>query len=260
MLSSVSWSEKRQAGQIFSPLLSLLSVLFLRGPLGITALAYGFVGGAVAEVVLLGALLRASQLPIKLSWDWGSTGLSGIGAQVLLLTLTSAILSGTIAVDQAMAATLTPGSVAALAYGEKVPRLLMNLGAASLGTAALPYLSEMVARHDLAAIRHTLRHFVRLALLVSVPTVLALVLGSGLVVRLLFERGAFSAADTAVVTSVQRFYLVQPPLTMTAILFAHLLLAWRRTGLLAMVSAITFGANIAGNLLFMCGVSPMWTT
>ena len=106
MLSSVSWSEKRQAGQIFSPLLSLLSVLFLRGPLGITALAYGFVGGAVAEVVLLGALLRASQLPIKLSWDWGSTGLSGIGAQVLLLTLTSAILSGTIAVDQAMAATV----------------------------------------------------------------------------------------------------------------------------------------------------------
>ena len=48
---------------IFSPLLSLLSVLFLRGPLGITALAYGFVGGAGAEVVLLGALLRASQLP-----------------------------------------------------------------------------------------------------------------------------------------------------------------------------------------------------
>ena len=174
---------------IFTPLLSLLSVLFLSGPLGISALAYGFVAGSMVEVVLLGLLLRVHGIPIAPRWHRGDVVRSGIGHQMLLLTLGSVIMGTTYAVDQAMAATLAPGSVAALGYGEKVPHLLMNLGSMSLGTAALPFLSEMVARHDFAAVRHTLKRFVRLVLLVSIPAVLALVLGSGVVVRLLFEGG-----------------------------------------------------------------------
>ena len=236
---------------VLTPLLCLLAVVSLGASLGITALAYGFVAGAVAEAVVMGAIMRRHGLAIGPYWDRAALATSGIGSQMPLLTLGSLIFSATIAVDQAMAAMLTPGSVAALGYGEKVPRLLMNLGASSLGTGVLPFLSEMVARRDFAAVRDTWRHFVRLVLLVGVPAVLLLLLGSDVVVRLLFERGEFSAVDTAVVSSVQAFYLLRPPLAMIGILFSHVLVSARRAGALAAISAVMFCANIGGNILFM---------
>lgn len=236
---------------IFTPLLSFLSVLLLSDSLGISALAYGVVGGSLIEVVLLGILLRAHGLPVGPRWRRGDVVLHGVGPQVLLLMFASALLNSTTAVDQAMAAMLAPGSVAALGYGEKLPRLLMNLGAMSLGTAAMPFLSEMVARRDFAAVRHTLKHFARLVLLVSVPVISVLALGSGVIVRLIFQRGAFSAADTAVVASVQAFYLLQTPLALTGVLFGRLLVSWRRAGLLLLFSVLALVANVCGNLLFM---------
>ena len=236
---------------IVVPLLSLMAVLFLSGHLGITALAYGFVGGAAVEVVLLGTLLRVHGLPIGPRWHPGDVVLSGVAPQVLWLMLGSSVLGATIVVDQAMAAMLLPGSVAALGYGEKVPHLLMNLGSVSLGTAALPFLSQMVARSDFAAIRHSLKHFVRLVLFVSVPTVMVLVLVSGFVVRLLFERGAFLATDTAVVAGVQAFYLLRTPVALAGVLFSALLVSWGRARLIAMVSVFVLVGNICGNLLFM---------
>ena len=234
---------------IFSPLLSLTFLLLLGDTLGVEAIAYGFVVGAVLEVALLVSLLRAHRLPIKLRWHRGA--LREVAPQMLLLTLGSAIVSATTVVDQGMAAMLSPGSVAALGYGQKVPRLLLNLGVMSLGTAALPFLSESVARADFRAIRHTLKHFVRLTLVVSVPVVIVLMLGSNLLVRLLFEEGAFSAADTRVVATVQIFLLLQVPFDLFKALFARLLVAWRRAGLIVLSAAALFWVNIAGNFIFM---------
>ena len=55
------------------------------------------------------------------------------------------LMGGTVLVDQAMAAMLEPGSVAALNYANRVVAMIRGIDAKALGTAVLPYFSRMVA-------------------------------------------------------------------------------------------------------------------
>ena len=106
-------------------------------------------------------------------------------------------------VDQSMAAMLAPGSVAALNYARKIITVFIVIGATPLGTAALPYFSQMVANQDWRGCRHTLRVYAQSIVLVTVPITLGLVLFSHPLIRILYQRGAFTPADTAVVSRVQ---------------------------------------------------------
>ena len=112
------------------------------------------------------------------------------------------LMSGMTAVDQAMAAMLAPGSVAALNYGNRIVAMLLSL-MAGLWIVVLTYFSKMVAENDWKAVRHTLNTYTRLVFAVGIPLVLLLVFFSEPIVSILFERGAFSTQDTSLVSNIQ---------------------------------------------------------
>ena len=89
--------------------------------------------------------------------------------------------------------------------------VVLNLMSISLTTAAIPYLSEMAAAENWSGSRRTLNTYSKLLLGLSVPLTLLLILGSRLIVRVLLQRGAFTAADAAVVAHVQVMYALQMP-------------------------------------------------
>ena len=131
-------------------------------------------------------------------------------------------------VDQSMAAMLPSGSVSALGYGARIVGVASTLASGSLSTAIVPYFSRIVAIRDLAGCRH-LKVFQRLTLAITVPLSVALILLSRVIVHSLYEHGAFSAADTALVSKVQALYAIQIPFFAVSILHVRLLSALKRT-------------------------------
>jgi putative peptidoglycan lipid II flippase len=98
---------------------------------------------------------------------------------------------------------------------------------------------------DWGHVRHSLRTYGLIVLGVSVPVVAILIAFSEPLVRLFFERGEFNQANTAVVTTIQRFSLLGiPPAMLTALLIRlissmkanHLLL--RAAGFAAVVNLV----------------------
>jgi putative peptidoglycan lipid II flippase len=85
----------------------------------------------------------------------------------------------------------------------------------------------------------------------TVPVTVALVLCSAPIVQLLFERGAFSAAETATVARVQAAYLLQVPVHLLGILYVRLISALQANRLLTIGSAINLVVNVALNIVFM---------
>jgi peptidoglycan biosynthesis protein MviN/MurJ (putative lipid II flippase) len=71
-------------------------------------------------------------------------------------------------------------------------------------------------------------------------------------VELLFERGAFSARDTAAVTEVLRYGLTQLPFYFSATVLVSLLASQRRHGAIATVA----GANLLVKLVAMAVLTP----
>lgn len=98
------------------------------------------------------------------------------------------------------------GAISWLGYGFRLMYMPIGLFGLSIATAALPSLSRHGAREDLAAMRTTLSSALRMMLILNVPATVGLIVLAQPIVSLLFERGSFTAADTAATAAALVFY------------------------------------------------------
>jgi putative peptidoglycan lipid II flippase len=148
-------------------------------------------------------------------------------------------------IDDVMASRLGGGSVAALHLGNRLVAFGIAIGAMAIGTAVAPYLGEQVARGDLTGLRHTVRTWRRLIVVVTVPLTLVLVLGSHEIVQMFFERGAFGTGDTHTVSRVQALSLLQIPPYIVSALYIRVLAALGTSRDFLLVALGAMGLNAA---------------
>jgi putative peptidoglycan lipid II flippase len=190
-------------------------------------------------------------LRFSFKWNGMDANLRSVLRQYAPMLGAAFLMGGVAVVDQSMAAMLPPGSVAALSYGNKVIAVILAVGSTGLATAALPYFSKMVADRNWTGCRHTLKKYSWLLALITVPLTFALIAFSRPLVRLLYQRGAFTAADTQLVSWVQICYAVAIPFYIWNRLPVRLLSAMHRNDLLLYTSAASLVLDIVLNLVLM---------
>ena len=252
--SAILNAEERFAWAAVAPALvpfSMIAFLVVAGDQwGIYALAVGIVVGFMFQLCLLGWALRRQDITLRPGWYGMTTSTRQAIRQYAPVTAGAVFMSSTLLVDQAVAATLPAGSVAALGYGNKIVALVLSLGAMAIGTAVLPYFSRMVAQQDWLGVRHTLRtYLLRLILPVTVPSALLLFFFSEPLTRLLFQRGAFTVEDTGIVAGVQSFYTLQIPFYIAGILGVRLISALGKNHVLMIISGFNLLTNIVADLV-----------
>lgn len=228
---------------IITPSVTVL-VLFIQR-YSIDALPIGMVLGAGLEMILLGLALRLRGISLRPRWHGLNDDLRLVGKQFGPRIGASAMRSGSVVVDRSLAATAAPGSVAALNYGNRVVITLLAVIGAALGSAITPYYSKMIANRDWRGVRHTLKRYLLLLFLASIPLVMALSFLAVPIVRVIFERGSFRAKDTQLVAQIQAVYALQIPFYLSNVLLSRLLSSF-------LVSQITFwaaGINIGLNII-----------
>ena len=188
---------------------------------------------------------------LRPKWHGFDSNLRQVAGQYAPMLAGSFLMSGTWLVDQAMAAGLPSGSVSALNYANNVIAFPILLAATALGTAVLPYFSGMIASEDWAGVRHTLGRYMWLVLCATVPVTILLVVFSEPLIRVLFERGSFTAQDTEVVARTSAFYALQIPFYIAGILVVRLISSLRANHILMWGAALNLLANISLNYLLM---------
>lgn len=236
---------------ILSPLIIMIALGVMVPALDVDGVVYAVVAGSVAELAVLAmALGRRGLLPMP-RWHRNIPETGAVMKQYVPAVAAAVFMSGTMVVDNAMASWLGSGAVSALAYGNKIPSFLAAAGMTALGSAVLPHFSRLVALDDHAAIRHTLRTFGRWLLILAVPGTLVVIALSEPIVRMLFERGAFTERDTALVTVIQQMYLIQIPFVMIGMLGVRLLVAMGKNYLLTIMAVVNLAVSVLGNLVFI---------
>jgi putative peptidoglycan lipid II flippase len=102
---------------------------------------------------------------------------------------------------------LPQGSIAVLNYGLRIMLILVGLFGQAVGTASYPFLARLVAENKLYEMNRLLNHTLRFLAMVIPFSVLLMVLRSE-VVRIIFQRGKFDAAATALTAEVLMYLLV----------------------------------------------------
>jgi putative peptidoglycan lipid II flippase len=227
--SSVLNATEQFALAAFLPAVAtLVALAFLlagAGTFGIYSLAVGYSVGFALQMLALGWALARSGYAVWPQWSGWLLELGQVLGQYLPMIAGAFLMCGTSLVEQFMAASLPPGSVASLGYAARLTSLVNGICAMALGTAVLPHFSTMVARADWNAVRHTFRTYRWIIFFGGAGIAGLLLVGSPWIVRLLFRRGSFTSADVEVVSSLQRLYAIQLPFYACGIMLVRLISA-----------------------------------
>jgi len=203
------------------------------------------------QALVVEGMMEAHGYSLRLRWHGMTEAAREVAQQYGPVLLSGVVASGGLLVDQSMAAMLPAGSVSALVYGNRLVGVVVTLLAGAVSTAVTPYFSRMIAQRDWAGCRRTIRFWVRITALVSVPLAALLIVASHFVVRVAFEHGAFGPRDTLVVAPVMAMYAIQIPFIVSSRVFYRFIIAMRRTDLALYCGILNLVLDIALNLVLM---------
>lgn len=232
-------AARRHRNTLFEAIPALTLLIFLLSPPGWVPepLLWGTVVGFALHVAALALpLRRAGELSSPVfalrspAWQifW-----TGIGVMVVGQAMTSA----TELVDQFLAARLDPGSLSTLSYANRVLGLLMGLGATAVSRATLPVFSTVRAQGG-DAVKSLALSWAGFMFALGLVALLVMWFAAPWIVRLLFERGAFTSVDTLAVTAILRICLLQMPFYFPALVFVSALAAQQGHAKIALSGAL----------------------
>lgn len=254
-LEAVLNADERFFGASFAPaiipLAIMVAVLLAAPEWGAYSLAIGTLAGYALELALVAVLIKRAKIPIALRWPGIHPALRGVLRQYIPAVSGSSLMCSAILIDQTMSASLGSGNVAALNYGNKLVAVIVGAVTVALGTAVLPFFSSLVAKQDWTTIRQTLRHYTWLILATTIPATMLFVFLSEFMVRILYQRGAFQASDTALVSQIQAVLAMQIPFHTLGILFVRLLSSMKLNYFMFLSNIVSVILNIGLNYIFM---------
>ena len=229
----------------------ILGALLFGSRFGIWAMVYATLAGSLLHVGLVAGMMEAHGYTFRLRWHGMNEAMREVAGQYGPVLLSSVVASGGLLVDQSMAAMLPAGSVSALVYANRFVSVVLTLLAGAVSTAIVPHFSRMIAHRDWAGCRHTLRTWVGLTALVSIPIAVFLITGARPLVRVAYQHGRFGPHDTAIVASVLAMYAIQIPFFVTSRVYYRYIVAMRRTDLVLYCGILNLGLDIVLNLVLM---------
>ena len=154
-------------------------------------------------------------------------------------------------ISTALASFLPSGSVSYLYYADRLNQLPLGVVGIAVGTAILPPLSRQLRVGDLPSAVVTQNRGLELALLLTVPAAVALAVLAGPIFAVLFQRGAFSQADTAATAAALAAYAAGLPAFVLVKVLAPAFFARHDTATPVKVAVTAMAVNLALTLVLM---------
>lgn len=203
LLSGVLNGLGRFAAAAFAPVLLnlfLIGALLLALALSLPAahaLAWGVFAAGIGQLALLALALHRARFALRPRLPRRSPRMARLFALVLPGAVGAGVYQLNLIVDTWFASHLEEGAVSWLFYADRLQQLPLGAVGVALGTALLPALSRHLRAGRVSEARETLNRALEFGMLLTLPAATALVVAAPPIVRGLFERGAFDAADSA---------------------------------------------------------------
>lgn len=224
----------------------------------IAPLLWGVICGHVLQTIWLGYLAnRADKQTIKLCWSWRSPHWPEVYQAVSVIAIGQYIMSFITPIDQYFAAQLGNHAIAVLSYAYRIISLLLGLGSMTIARATLPVLSGIIASGNLHRARSVALKWSLLMFSIGITVAITFWFAAPLAVKLLFERGAFTAENTIAVTTVLRWGLIQIPFSFAGLVLVQFLASSGAYWIISLIATINLLTKLLMNFLLtpILGVS-----
>ena len=221
------------------------------GERALVGLALGtLLGGLLQLGVQVPSLYRAG-FRFVLDFNWRDAGVR----QVLLLMLPAVIAASAVQVNvminSIFASYLGDGPVSWLSYAFRLMQLPLGVFGVAVATVTLPVISRASALGDMVRFRATLSKAMRLAVFLTLPAAVGLVMLARPIIALIYQRGKFVDADTLHTAEALQFYAVGLVGYSCIKVLSPAFYAIDRKWTPMTVSFISIGLNLALNWVFI---------
>ena len=159
------------------------------------ALSWGMVIAGIVQFLWLMHSCRRAGVSLRMPWPRLTPQVRELLRRAMPVALGAGIYQVNIMAGTVLASLLPAGSVSYLFYADRLNQLPYGIIAVAVSTALLPLLARQVRAGDEMAAMHSQNRALEFALFLILPATAALMVLAEPVIRVLFQRGAFTIED-----------------------------------------------------------------
>lgn len=208
ILNSLKHFSAPAAAPIFLNLSMIAALIFLAPHMKIPSagLAFGVIGGGFLQLALQIPFLVNKGMSFAPKWNIRHPALKKILLLMVPTIFGSAIYQINQLIGTLLASFLREGSISYLYYADRLVQFPLGVFAIAISTAVLPSLSREASNGEIDMLKDTFSHAMRLTMFITIPAMVGLIILRQPIVKLLFERGAFSSFSTLMTAEALAYY------------------------------------------------------
>lgn len=215
------------------------------------ALAWAVTGAGLAQFLWLLFSCARAGLALRLPLPRLTPGVRRTLAVMAPGTIGAGVTQLNLLISTALASLLPGGSVSYLYYADRLNQLPLGVVGIAVGTAILPPLSRQVRLGHVTDAVATQNRGLELALMLTLPAAVALAVLAMPILAVLFQRGAFGAADAAATAAALSAYAAGLPAFVLVKVLAPAFFARHDTATPVKVAIAAMAANLCLTLVLM---------
>jgi putative peptidoglycan lipid II flippase len=184
------------------------SIIILTPLVGIYGLVISMVLGTLAQVLIQTSIIWKNRSYYQPRVDFKNPTLRRMGRMGFPLLIGTGSTKLASVIDRIFASMLRPGSLSALAYGHRLTYVILELFVDSFTTVLFPFFSKMAGAEDYRDFGRKLFKSLRTLFWIGFPVSVGILVLHEPLVRLAFQRGAFSEESVSLTSQAVLYYAI----------------------------------------------------
>lgn len=177
----------------------------------IYAYAIGILAGTLVQLLIPAWDLRHTPYRFSFSFDWRHPGVRRVLVLMLPVTISLGLINFNLIINSFFGSLVSEQAPAAIDKAFRIYQLPQGIFSVAIATVLFPTLARFASAGAMDDLRTTMANGMRQILFVLVPAAAAILVLAEPMTRLVYERGAFDAAETEVVATALFWFALSLP-------------------------------------------------
>lgn len=258
LLGSMLNSVGRFVAFAFAPVILNLAIIF--GGLGLSklissekAISYSIIFGGMLQLIFMWICAKRNSINItlpKITNNTDSKDIRTLLVRMIPATISSGAAQLNLFISQSIASFID-GAVSILSYAERIYQFPLSIIGIAFGTILLPTLSKLYKLGDKQQIFSMQNNAIKLALFLSIPCAIGIIILSHHITYIIYQHGAFTSSDTTKTAEAMAAFAIGLPAFILAKIFMPIFYANHDTKTPMKVTIYALTLNTLLNIILM---------
>jgi putative peptidoglycan lipid II flippase len=212
----------------------------------IYAYAIGVLVGTAIQLAIPAWDLRHTQFRLLRVFEWRSLEVRRVLVLMLPVTLSLGLINFNLLINSSFGSLVSEGAPAGIDKAFRIYMLPQGIFSVAVTTVLFPTLARLAARGEYGELRATMATGMRQIMLLLVPAAAAILVLSVPMIRLVYQRGEFTAADTDLAATALFWFAFSLPLNGLFLLLTRTFFSLQRPWVPTGISAVNLLITAAG--------------